>query len=44
MAIEWSIKGDTLTTRNVVPVEGPRPTPTRTEERAVLEGIWQRMP
>jgi hypothetical protein len=43
-AIEWSLEGDVLTTRNAVPVEGIRPLPTDPSDSAVLEGRWQRMP
>jgi hypothetical protein len=40
-AIEWSLEGDVLTTRNAVPVEGIRPLPTNPSDEAVLEGRWQ---
>lgn len=42
-AVEWSIRGDTLTTRNAVPVEGLHPLPASDVDRAVLEGSWQRV-
>ena len=41
LAIEWSVAGDTLTTRNVVRVDG---RPAEPDERFVLEGVWTRVP
>lgn len=41
LAIEWSVDGDTLTTRNVVRVDG---RPAEPDERFVLEGVWTRAP
>ena len=42
-AVEWSIRGDTLTTRNAVPVEGLSPLPASDADRGVLEGTWERV-
>ncbi|WP_157581734.1 hypothetical protein [Phycicoccus sp. Soil803] len=42
-AVEWSIRGETLTTRNAVPVEGLHPLPARDADRGVLEGSWRRV-
>ena len=42
LAVEWSLEGDTLTTRNVAPVDGVRLTEASPDERLVLEGIWRR--
>ena len=42
-AIEWSVRGDTLTTRNAVPVEGLPPLTASDTDRGVLEGSWERV-
>lgn len=42
LAVEWSLEGDTLTTRNVAPVDGVRLTDAQPDERLVLEGTWRR--
>lgn len=41
LAIQWSVDGDTLTTRNVVRVDG---RPAEPDERFVLEGAWTKAP
>ena len=42
-AVEWSVRGDTLTTRNAVLVEGLHPLPASDADRGVLEGSWKRV-
>lgn len=43
LAVEWSIEGDTLTTRNAAPVPEVRLADATPDEQYALEGTWHRV-
>ena len=43
LAVEWSLEGGTLTTRNAAPVPGVRLAEATPDERYALEGTWRRV-